>query len=295
MGFNIKGEIMRTLVTGGAGFLGSHLCDALILDGHEVWCLDNFVTSDISNIGDGVHLIIDSADGDAELPDVDWIFHLASPAAPVDINRFKGTCNSANIDGTHRMVNHARECGSELLYASTMKVYGQCGRVEEYITSKCYGEMLCQKDKIARLANVYGPRMRLTDSRVVPVFITRALREEPLSLWNGGQQFDSFCYYSEIIEGLIAFMKSDSMGVIEFGYNLPISIYELAKKIIQITNSRSELILDEQVQVVEVCHQLANLERAKTELGWLPNIGLTNGLIKTITYFEEKLNVGKKD
>lgn len=286
---------MNVLVTGGAGFLGSHLCDALVEGGHDVWCLDNFVTSDITNVTSHVHLIVDNVDGQADLPVVDWLFHLASPTAPEDIQKFYGTCMSANIDGTKRLINHVRECGGKLLFMSSMKVYGDCQRVQEYISSKRIGETMCTDHKIARLANAYGPRMREKDSRVIPTFITRALRDEPLSLWNGGRQLDSFCYVSDIIRGLIKFMESELTGVIELGSHIPTSIFELATEILHMTNSKSQLRYDEEVTVAQECHTLANLDRAMNELGWVPEVTLFNGLSKTIKYFEERANVGKVD
>lgn len=286
---------MKALVTGGAGFLGSHLCTKLINEGHEVYCLDSFVTSSPKNLNKHVELIIDRVDGITDLPVVDWIFHLASPAAPGDINAFKGTCLAANISGTKRMIKHAESYNAKLMFVSTMKVYGQCHRVEEYITGKVAGEKLCAEHKIARLANVYGPNMRTDDSRVIPVFITKALKNEELSLWNGGQQLDSFCYVDDIIEGLMRFMLSDSTGVIEFGYDEAISIASLADKILRFTGSKSHLITTECITVVDICHQLADLTRAKKELDWFPETMLDAGLVKTIHYFKEILHVGKEN
>jgi len=284
---------MRALVTGGAGFLGSHLCDRLVEEGHKVWCLDNFVTSSPTNVKD-VELIIDKVDGSANLPEVDWIFHLASPAAPADINRFCGTCNDANIWGTMRMLTHAEETNAKLLFVSTMKVYGQCHRVEEYIASKVKGEILCEGHKIARLANTYGPRMRVDDSRVVPTFVTKALKGEDLSLWNGGTQLDSFCHVWDIITGLIDFMESDLSGVVEFGSPYPITIRKLARIILALTQSKSKLRYDEQITVVDECHKVPNLAIAYNDLDWEPIVSLTEGLWETIKYFEEIMHVGKE-
>lgn len=286
---------MKVLVTGGAGFIGSHLCKRLLEDGHEVWCLDNFVTGDVNNVTKGVTLIVADVAGDYILPAVDWIFHLASPAAPGDINKFKGACLSSNIEGTKKLIKHVQECGGKLMYISTMKVYGTCHRVEEYITSKLTGETLCKDYKIARLASVYGPGMRVDDSRVIPVFITKMLKNEDISLWNGGLQQDSFCYIDDIIDGLISFMQKDITGVIEFGFDDPISIYQLALIIRSLTRSHSTVHTDEEVTVVDICHQLANIKQAYKDLSWYPCTAISTGLIKTIKYFEETLNVGKKE
>lgn len=285
---------MRSLVTGGAGFLGSHLCDFLASKGHTVYALDNFVTADISNIPKNATLIVDDVDGNAPLPEVDWIFHLASPAAPADIQAYKGTCISANVDGTKRLINHINECGGQLMLISTMKVYGQCHRVEEYIQAKSLAESLCHEHKIARLANIYGPRMRINDSRVVPAFITRALENVPLSLWNGGEQHDSFCYVDDLMPGLVAYMESDIIKPVEFGYHKSTSIKELASLIIELTNSKSTLRFDEQVTVVDQCHQLANLRLAIEKLNWQAKTTLKEGLIKTIKNFKERMYVGKE-
>jgi len=284
---------MKVLVTGGAGFLGSHLCEYLIGQGHTVFALDNFVTAHLNNIPIGASLIVDDVDGNLPLPVVDWIFHLASPAAPYDIQTYKGTCLSANIDGSKRLINHINECGGQLMFISTMKVYGQCHRVEEYIQAKSRAEDICHNHKIARLANIYGPRMRLNDSRVVPTFIMHALNNIPLSLWNGGEQHDSFCYVSDLIQGLVAYMESDLIKPVEFGYHKSISIKELASLILELTGSSSELRYDEKITVVDQCHQLANLRLAMEKLNWQPRVTLREGLLKTIENFKERLYVGK--
>lgn len=286
---------MKVLVTGGAGFIGTHLCERLLKDGHKVWCLDNFVTGNIGNVIPGCKLIIDGADGKATLPPVDWIFHLASPTAPGAIQKFKGTCTTANIDGTMRMVIHANECKAKLLFFSTMKVHGNCSRVEEYIESKRAGERLCKTFKVARLANVFGPKMQPHDSRVIPTFITKALRNEPISLWNGGEQQDSFLFVDDFIEGVMRFMESSAEGVIEFGQCFPTSIKDLARVILYLTESTSQIIRNEQIPVVDICHQLADLTRANSELNWNPSTNLAEGLKKTINYFKERLHVAETD
>jgi len=283
---------MKVLVTGGAGFLGSNLCKRLVADGHDVTCIDSFLTG--THKVDGVVYIGADIASLTDFPEADWIFHLASPAAPGDISALKGACAQANIDGTQNLVDFANKTKAKLLFTSTIKVYGYCPRVGEYITSKVTGELITRfHHKVARLANCYGPGMRVDDSRVIPTFITRALRGEELSLWNGGNQTDTFLYVDDAVEGLVRFMESGAKDVIEFGYPKEIKIVDLANLIISLTGSTSSLRFDERVHVEAACHRRARLDRANKELGWSPTTTMEQGLIKTINYFKESLDVGK--
>lgn len=288
---------MRYLVTGGSGFIGSHLCEVLINRGDIVICADNLVTGSSRNIR---HLLpnpnfefMKCEVLNIPVRDIDGIFHLASPAAPVDIQRNTELTFRVNSNGTEYLLDCARSQSAKFLFVSTMKVHGNCERVESYIDGKREGERLCAEAgaKVARLASVYGPRMALGDSRVIPVFITRALRGEPLSLWNGGTQIDSFCYVSDIVRALIGFMDSDENEVIEFGDPKGISIIDLCKLILTLAGSYSQIITSEKVLVVEQCHNLPNLERARNTLGWEPKVSLLNGLQKTINYFKHEMEV----
>lgn len=290
---------MKCLVTGGAGFIGSHLCEALLTLGHEVMCVDNLLTGNIENLSKykGNMRILGKDVDKIQVQDInpwrelDCIYHLASPTWPTAIREFPGVTLRSNIIGTERMLELANVYGSKVLFTSSVKIHGRCKRVEAYIEGKMTGEDLCllNNAKIARLANVYGPHMSLKDSRVVPVFITRALKGEPMSLWNGGNQKDSFLYITDLIRGLLDFMDSDHDGIVEFGFHTQISISELADEILQLTGSKSEKITTERVLVTEDCHKLADLKRASDLFLWWPRVSLRDGLMNTIADMAERL------
>jgi len=291
---------MNILVTGGAGFIGSHLCDTLIKQGHKVFCIDNMVTGSYKNIQ---HLLKNYnfilKEGDVELIDqvlqqnseIRQIYHLASPTAPDDINKNKDMTRRVNSTGTCKLISLAERIRAKLLFVSSVKVCGECPRVRDYIFGKRMGEELTINSygKVARLASVYGPNMSVTDSRVIPVFITKTLRKEPISLWNGGSQIDSFCYVDDIVRGLISFMNSQEIGVIEFGAPEGISIKNLAEKIMNQITSDIVVKTDENVLVVDECHKVVDISKAKTLLGWIPAISLEEGLNRTIEYFRNKI------
>jgi UDP-glucuronate decarboxylase len=282
----------KILVTGGAGFLGSHLCDALVSKGNQVICFDTLATGSIENIS---HLINRQGFSFVEtlswnIPYFDQVYHLASPTAPAMIQKFPEMTYQVNDMGTRKLlsvINNPRK----LLFTSTVKVHGDCERVAPYILGKRAGEkiVVANGGKVARLANTYGPRMALDDSRVIPVFISRALQGETLSLWNGGRQVDSFCYVSDVIDGLISFMDSPEKGVIEFGAERGTTIIDLARLILELTHSDSTLFTGENITVVDECHKVANLTRAKTLLDWKPQVPLQNGLLRTIEYVRSRL------
>jgi nucleoside-diphosphate-sugar epimerase len=183
---------MKYLVTGGAGFIGSHLCDALIARNDEVVCLDNLLTGRASNVEHlkefySFELVLGSV-LNGKVFDVDGIFHLASPTAPADSNKYESETLGTNSIGTRRLTEMAKHNGAKFLFVSSVKVLGECPRVHAYIQGKRLGEQITlqRKGKIARLASVYGPRMRPDDSRVIPTFIARARRNDPLIVWNDG-------------------------------------------------------------------------------------------------------------
>lgn len=279
---------MKALVTGGAGFLGSHLIDSLLERGDEVVCMDNFSTGSLSNIehhrGNPRFSIVMYPEN------VDAVFHLASPAAPADIQAYPESTYFVNTRGTEVFIDLARSCNAKFLFVSTMKVYGDCERVDSYIKGKRAGEKLTVESggKVARLASVYGPRMAVNDSRVIPAFIKKALANEPLSVWNGGSQIDSFCYVSDIVRALITFMDSNRTGVVEFGNPEGISIIDLAELIIRLTGSRSEITTHETVTVVQQCHNLPDLSRAGLYFGWSPKVSLVEGLEMMIRSYETR-------
>lgn len=291
---------MNILVTGGAGFLGSHLCDALINKGDKVVCLDNMVTGSFKNIEhllDNPNFKLHVCDVEAidtfmqNNREIKAIYHLASPTAPDAINKNKEMTRRVNSIGTCRLLSFSERSGAKFLFVSSVKVCGDCERVGDYIYGKRIGEELCLNSggKISRLASVYGPRMAANDSRVIPVFITKSLRKEPISLWNGGSQIDSFCYVDDVVRGLISFMESYETGVIEFGAPEGISIAELSKKILSITNAEIEIKTSEHILVVDECHKVVDISRAKQLLDWVPTISLDYGLHKTIDYFKGQM------
>jgi nucleoside-diphosphate-sugar epimerase len=193
-----------------------------------------------------------------------------------------------NSEGTKRLLRDFN--AKDVLFVSTVKVHGDCERVQPYISGKRSGEQACMEAgaKVARLGNVYGPGMAADDSRVVPVFIRRALSGEPLSLWNGGEQTDSFCYVSDIVRGLIAFMDSDETGVMEMGNPEATSIRELADLVISLTGSSSRIITNENVLVAEECHKVPDIRRARERLGWVPGVALKDGLSIMIESMKER-------
>lgn len=199
--------------------------------------------------------------------------------------------HKGKITGTCKLLNLAERTGSKLLFVSSVKVCGECPRVTDYIFGKRMGEELCLNSgaKVARLASVYGPNMALDDSRVIPVFITKTLRKEPISLWNGGSQIDSFCYVDDIVRGLISFMDSRHIGVVEFGAPEGISIKQLSEKIMNQITSDIDVKTDEQILVVDECHKVVDITDAKKMLDWAPAISLDEGLSRTIEYFKSKL------
>ena len=183
----------------------------------------------------------------------------------------------------------AKRKGAKLLFASSVKVLGDCPRVQPYIIGKREGEKLCLENgfKIARLGSVYGPNMRVDDSRVIPVFITKTLRNETISVWNGGRQLDSFCYVDDIVKGLAKFMDSEHSGVIELGNPVPTSIITLAEIILSINGSKSTVVTNENVLVVDECHKVPDISLARNYLRWQPETSLRVGITKTIEYYKE--------
>jgi nucleoside-diphosphate-sugar epimerase len=291
---------MNSLVTGGAGFMGSHLCETLLRKGDNVLCVDNMVSGSLKNID---HLIgvktFKLLECDVEAIDqiiqqnqeIDCIYHLASPTSPNDVNNHKEMTRRVNSIGTCKLLSLAERIRAKLLFVSSVKIHGDCPRVTDYIYGKRIGEELALSAgaKVARLASVYGPNMSITDSRVIPVFITKMLRKEPISLWNGGTQIDSFCYVNDIVRGLISFMNSQEIGAIEFGAPEGISIKDLAEKIMKLITSDISVRIDESILVVDECHKVVNNWRAKALLDWSPVVSLDDGLKRTIMYFKAKI------
>ena len=305
---------MRVVVTGGAGFLGSHLCDRLLADGHRVVAVDNLITGRTVNIAHNMgregfsyvrrdvseHLDIDG--------EVDFILHFASPASPVDFERVPIQILKAGALGTHNALGLARAKGAGFFLASTSEVYGDplvnpqpesyWGNVNPigvrgvYDEAKRFAEALTMAyhrkhgidTRIVRIFNTYGPRMRPSDGRVAPSFITRALKGQPLTIFGEGRQTRSFCYYEDLVEGIMRLMHSGEHGPVNIGNENEITILELARTIIRLCESDSEIVFRPLPQDDPQLRR-PDTTRAREILGWEASVTLEDGMEKTIAYF----------
>jgi UDP-glucuronate decarboxylase len=312
----------RIVVTGGAGFLGSHLCDVLLGQGHEVVCVDNFYTGSKHNIS---HLadrpLFELIRHDVTLPlyiEADWIFNLACPASPVHYQRTPIQTTKTNVHGAINMLGLAKRLGARILQASTSEVYGDpevhpqtedyWGHVNPIGIRSCYDEgKRCAETlffdyyreaaveiKVARIFNTYGPRMDPDDGRVVSNFIVRALRDEPLVVYGDGQQTRSFCYVDDLIKGLVVLMgsKSEITGPINLGNPGEFTMRALAELILELTGSKSEIVHAE-LPADDPVRRCPNISRAEQVLDWHPTVDLRDGLVKTIAYFEGLMGAGR--
>ena len=308
---------MKTIVTGGAGFLGSHLCDLLLEKGHEVICIDNLVTGDLKNLE---HLKSDQLERFTYLKHditkpiyfgdkIDYIFHLASPASPIDYLELPIQTLKVGALGTYNMLGLAKEQGARFLLASTSEVYGDplvnpqpeayWGNVNPigprgvYDESKRYAEAITMAyhryhgidTRIVRIFNTYGPRMRANDGRVVPNFVSQALRGEDITVYGDGVQTRSFCYVSDLVDGIYRLMMSDCSEPVNIGNPEELSVLEFAKLIIEITGSNSRIVY-EKLPVDDPKVRKPDISRAKEILEWEPKVELREGLKKTIEYFK---------
>lgn len=288
---------MKVLVMGGSGFIGSNLCSKLILDGHYVICIDNFITGTRENID---HLLYHPnfkfIYNDARIvtkEKVDWIFHLASPTEPNETNRYEKMTYEINSYATKLWLDYSNKIDAKFLFVSSIKVDSTCSRTQTYINGKKIGEKFCLESdaKIARLGSTFGPGMRKDDSRVIPVFINKALNREPLNVWNSGKQIDSFCYVDDIVNALILFMKSNENGIIEFGNPDEISIIDLAKMIIELIGSSSTIIDNESILSENEYKKIPDITKAKKLFNWEPKVDLKTGLFRTILEMKYVLGV----
>ena len=304
----------RILVTGGAGFIGSHLCERLLDDGYDVLCVDNYYSSTKDNIA---HLIgnprFEVIRHDVTFPlyvEVDEIYHLACPASPVHYQRDPVQTTKTAVHGSINMLGLAKRTGAKILLTSTSEVYGDpavhpqdedyWGNVNPIGPRACYDEgKRCSetlffdyhrqhdlKIKVVRLFNTYGPRMHPHDGRVVSNFIVHALADSALTVYGKGEQTRSFCYVDDLIDGLMAMMASPNSvtGPINLGNPGEFTIAELADKVIRMTGTSAGIEYRPLPQDDPVRRQ-PNIDRARTELGWGPMIDLDEGLKRTIDYF----------
>ena len=310
----------RTLVTGGAGFLGSFLCERLLTAGHEVIALDNFFTGSKQNIdhlfGNSNFELIRHDVVEPILIEVDWIFNLACPASPVPYQYNPVKTVKTSVMGAINMLGLAKRVRARILQASTSEVYGDpevhpqtedyWGSVNPIGPRSCYDEgkrvaetlvmdyhRQNQVDvKIIRIFNTYGPRMHPNDGRVVSNFIVAALNNEPITLFGDGSQTRSFCYVDDLIEGILRMMQSeDFIGPVNLGNPGEFTVMELAQKVIQLTNSRSQVIPQEKRED-DPTRRRPDIALAQQKLGWQPQVPLEKGLQKTIAYFDGLLQEG---
>lgn len=304
---------MKTiLVTGGTGFLGSHLCERLLKDGHYVICLDNNFTGNLQNIAHlrsnpNFEFIRHDVVADILL-EVDQIYHLACPASPKDYQLNGIKTIKTNVLGTMNMLGLAKRTGARVLLTSTSEVYGDpkvSPQVEEYWGNvnpigirSCYDEgkrlaetlMMeykrnCGVDvRIARIFNTYGPRLNRNDGRVISNFVVQALKGENISIYGDGSQTRSFCYVDDTIDGLVRLMESDYSLPVNIGNPNEITIREIAEKIVGMVGSKCELEYKDLPQD-DPMQRRPDITKARELLGWEPKVGLQEGLLKTIGHF----------
>ena len=303
----------RILITGGAGFIGSHLSERLLKDGNDVICLDNFFTGSKNNIrhliGNNRFELVRHDIISEYLAEVDQIYNLACPASPIHYQFDPIKTIKTSVIGTINMLGLARRCKARILQASTSEVYGNPKihpQVEEYWGNvnpigirSCYDEgKRCAETlmmdyhrqnnvdiRIARIFNTYGPKMALNDGRVVSNFIVQALQNKPITVYGDGSQTRAFCYVDDLVEGLIRLMNSDYDSPVNLGNPGEKSILEFAKMIIELTNSKSEIIFKE-LPKDDPVQRDPDITVAKKVLGWQPKVPVRDGLLKTIEYFK---------
>ena len=309
---------MRAVITGGAGFLGSHLCDRLLAEGFRVIAIDNFITGSSDNVehlaGDpNFRLMRRNVSEFIFVPGaVDFVFHFASPASPIDYLEHPIPTLKVGALGTHNSLGLAKDKGAKFLLASTSECYGDplvhpqnedyWGNVNPigprgvYDEAKRFAEAMTMAyhrfhgmdTKIVRIFNTYGPRMRLRDGRVVPAFISQALNNEPLTIFGDGTQTRSFCYVSDLIEGIFRLAMSDQHGPVNIGNPVEMTIRQFAEKILSITGSTGGITFKE-LPVDDPKVRQPDITRARKLFGWEPKIDFDSGIRTTIDYFRKKL------
>lgn len=311
-------QALRIMITGGAGFLGSHLCERLLKEGHEVLCVDNFYTSTRRNI---VHLLehpnFELMRHDVTFPlyvEVDRIYNMACPASPIHYQRDPVQTTKTSVHGAINMLGLAKRTGARILQASTSEVYGDptvhpqpeeyWGNVNPIGIRSCYDEgKRCAETlffdyqrqhqlpiKVARIFNTYGPRMLPDDGRVVSNFIVQALQGRDITIYGDGSQTRSFCYVDDLVDGLIRLMESDPevTGPVNLGNPTEFSIKQLAEKVITLVGSGSSIVYEPLPQD-DPTQRKPDIGKATDLLGWIPRIQLDQGLAATIKYFQGNL------
>ena len=308
----------RTLITGGSGFLGSHLCDRFIAEGHEVVCMDNLITGNPDNVA---HLMgherfsfvhHDVSNYVYLAGDVDYILHFASPASPIDYLQLPIQTLKVGSLGTHNLLGLAKAKGARLLLASTSEVYGDpqvhpqpetywghvnpVGSRGVYDEAKRFAEAMTMayhryhgvETRIIRIFNTYGPRMRLDDGRALPAFMGQALRGEPITVFGDGSQTRSFTFVDDLVEGIVRLLLSDEADPTNIGNPDEVSIREFAEEIVALTGSQSTLTFEDLPSDDPKVRQ-PDITKARAVLGWEPTVDRADGLERTLDYFRERV------
>ncbi|MCI4666909.1 MAG: SDR family oxidoreductase [Bacteroidia bacterium] len=309
----------KVLITGGAGFLGSHLCDRFLAEGYEVVAMDNLITGNTKNIAhlfgkDGFKFVKHDVTNYTFVEgNLDYILHFASPASPIDYLKLPIQTLKVGALGTHKILGLAKEKKARVLIASTSEVYGDplihpqtedyWGNVNPigfrgvYDEAKRFMEAMTMayhryhglETRIVRIFNTYGPRMRVDDGRALPAFMSQALSGQDITVFGDGSQTRSFCYVDDLIEGIYRLLLSDEPMPVNIGNPSEISIYDFAKEIIELTASSSKIIHKDLPKDDPKVRQ-PDITRAKSILGWEPQVSRTEGLTRTLEYFKKELH-----
>ena len=309
----------KVLITGGAGFLGSHLSDRFLDEGYEVVVMDNLITGNLANIShlfgrDGFRYVKHDVTNYTYVEgELDYILHFASPASPIDYLKLPIQTLKVGAMGTHKILGLAKEKGARVLIASTSEVYGDplihpqkedyWGNVNPigfrgvYDEAKRFMEAMTMayhryhglETRIIRIFNTYGPRMRLDDGRALPAFASQAIRGEDITVFGDGGQTRSFCYVDDLVEGIYRLLLSDEVMPVNIGNPSEITILDFAKEIIEITGSKSKIVFKDLPQDDPKVRK-PDITRAKEILGWEPKVDRREGLLKTLEYFKSQLH-----
>jgi len=310
---------MRILVTGGAGFLGSHLCDSLLELGHEVVSIDNFYTGSVRNLSHlKQNVNFESIRHDVTIPiylEVDGIFNLACPASPIHYQNDPVQTLKTSVHGAINVLGLAKRTKARILQASTSEIYGDpevhpqkedyWGRVNPIGIRACYDEGKRAAEtlffdyhrqhgldiRVARIFNTFGPRMKLNDGRVITNFISQALQDQPITIYGDGKQTRSFCYVDDLIDGLMKLFFTEKVyEPVNLGNPTPITMLQLAKEVIELTNSKSELVFED-LPGDDPRDREPDISKAKNLLSWHPQVSRTVGLEKTIEDLRAQLSI----
>lgn len=307
------------LITGAAGFLGSHLCDKMILEGYKVFAMDNLITGDLKNIEhlfQHEHFIFYSHDVSnfVHVPgDLDYILHFASPASPIDYLRLPIQTLKVGSLGTHNLLGLAKSKGARILIASTSEVYGDplihpqheeyWGNVNPvgprgvYDEAKRFQEAMTMayhtahglETRIVRIFNTYGPRMRINDGRVLPAFFSQAIRGEALSIFGDGSQTRSFCYVDDLVDGIYRLLLSDYSLPVNIGNPEEVTIKEFAEEVLELVQNPKATLSFHPLPVDDPKKRQPDIQKAKSILGWEPKVTRSEGMLRTLQYFKKEI------